>query len=734
MSRRSSMLLVIPALAVGLMSSACSRRQPPEPEVFREGLQALQRYDWVAAENRFRQLSQVEPESPWGAFGVALVRERQLLTFDALHELMRLTAEWPSFPPAHKHMVRLYQWADEPERALSEALLYADLRPSDLGAYVLVARAALAMDDLEQAAAALERARDLETGDRSDIVALAAAQYLFRIGQVDSAVSIVQRVTAGTVREPAVAAELAAFYETSGRVDSALYWGRQAVDLSEEPHDAAVDQFFRALRLGCLTEARRIRDWFAAGDTSGLVASALTVHYELAAERAYAAAKAAVRWREAQGPYYTPVYYDIQARWLTHDAISIAADREQLPIIMKRDSALEQFRDFMEGRMALKFAPYTNIPTDLVLLRKSGAWQEGLRDYRLAEIYLLEATGNSDSADGVVGTFTGDQLRRPDWLTGLGDIYAVPRVGRREKAESAYRKALDIDSLYRPAFSHWVAMLMRGRHWQAAVSLFGRYPHFSRLYPEDAVTLGVCYARMGEWDRAADLWRANLPMLSCQVGRWDELITLCTEQGQFDMADELVELLLKLQGENPDAFEVAARYRLRREAYAQALATAERGLALDSSHVGLGAIRAAALYRTGKKEEALERFSALLERAPGDVRLMMLYSRVAVEDPRRRGMAMNLARSAVFYGGRNVETLLNLCAVYWEVKRYDLVRGEARKAVKLDDYNPMAHYWLGKAQYRLDNPAEARKELSRAVELGLRGDALREARRLLERL
>jgi hypothetical protein len=76
---------------------------------------------------------------------------------------------------------------------------------------------------------------------------------------------------------------------------------------------------------------------------------------------------------------------------------------------------------------------------------------------------------------------------------------------------------------------------------------------------------------------------------------------------------------------------------------------------------------------------------------------------------------------------------MNLSYVYFQTGRYDLSRGEALKASQSRKDEPEPFFRVGMAMF-MEEKEEARENLEKAIELGLKGEKLEIARQTLQKL
>jgi tetratricopeptide (TPR) repeat protein len=88
------------------------------------------------------------------------------------------------------------------------------------------------------------------------------------------------------------------------------------------------------------------------------------------------------------------------------------------------------------------------------------------------------------------------------------------------------------------------------------------------------------------------------------------------QRNRYDEADRAIQEALRLEPENPEHFERRAGIALGRRDWPAALDNAEQGLVLDPEHVGCNNLRALALVKLGRQEEAGATLATTLARDP----------------------------------------------------------------------------------------------------------------------
>ena len=165
-----------------------------------------------------------------------------------------------------------------------------------------------------------------------------------------------------------------------------------------------------------------------------------------------------------------------------------------------------------------------------------------------------------------------------------------------------------------------------------------------------------------------------------------------------------------------------------------ALELADAALKISPGLIDASAQRARALYVTGKKDEAMALLQQNIEIDQFHVTSNYWLSRILALEGRNADKAQDLARRALFDSNQGITEWCNLSWVLLKTGRYDLARGEANKMTRTFKGEPMPLYCLGMALYMEQKTAEAKTRLQEAIDQGLAGEALVEAKDILSKL
>ncbi len=157
----------------------------------------------------------------------------------------------------------------------------------------------------------------------------------------------------------------------------------------------------------------------------------------------------------------------------------------------------------------------------------------------------------------------------------------------------------------------------QGRHELAARELRG----YVAQEPDDAAghaLLAVTLTELEEWDEAEASARTaighdpELPLAHYA------LATVLLDRRRYDEAAATAREAIRLDPVDPDFHASLSAIELARRNWGEALEAAEEGLRFDAEHVGCNNLRAMALVRLGRKEEAGATIDGALARDPHD--------------------------------------------------------------------------------------------------------------------
>ena len=140
---------------------------------FEDAARKMDKYQFTEADSAFAALSVDFPTSQLGTFGRALILERQLLWFDALHEFTKIIEAAPTFSPVYRAAGRLYARVGEAEEAVKSYSTYLSISPEDSQAQLELVRSAFKAHNFDLVDKSFKRAK--EAGLAAKVVDLSLA-------------------------------------------------------------------------------------------------------------------------------------------------------------------------------------------------------------------------------------------------------------------------------------------------------------------------------------------------------------------------------------------------------------------------------------------------------------------------------------------------------------------------------------------------------------------------------
>ncbi|HVP07650.1 MAG TPA: tetratricopeptide repeat protein, partial [Candidatus Acidoferrum sp.] len=491
-----------------------------------------------------------------------------------------------------------------------------------------------------------------------------------------------------------------------------------------------ITHFYRCLRTNYFFEARGIIDGFRAKEKSGILTRALD---ELCADesgRNRTADLAGNEYVQLTKGSVSGLFYDARTRYLLRDHNSAFYELQDINIITAKMEASQEFRDYMTYRTALMFARLSDKVAASSRLQSISGWRANQEAVKIAVAENRYVTGQFDAYNALRDSILQYRGDRPDWLTDLGMVCIDPAIRLYADAEKYFQQALKIDSTYVPAFEGYVSLFAVQKQYDKALAVCDRYPFFGNFYPHLAITRAVYLAYTNRVADARQLFESRIPSDKGDLTEFDRFLDALDARNATEDARATVDLMVRLNPDNADALAKAASIALDARNYQEGLNLIDRALTAEPSFGLLKAMRAQALYGLGKRDEAFKVFEEILAKDDSDVEACLQFSHILASEKIDSVRAENMAMSAFNYE-HSLRTQMNACYVYMQFGRYDLARGEALKAIGNFPNSPEPLFYVGLAMSKEGNP-EFKKNLEKAVAMGLKGEDLDTAKAILK--
>lgn len=719
-------LALVVLLVIGLIG--CSGGDNGSEPVTRAA-KASENYDFLKADSLLR--AQIKTDSTAKAPYLAGVnKERQLMLWDALEYYLEALTRDVKYAPGYAGMSRVFSLLGSPILAADAARTNAELSGTDLDAWVMSANAYIDAGQFGEAQRALAQAQT--AGLASDAAALIKARMEFLRHEYQAA----ETDAATPVTTLAGSQALARYLEVKGWTDSAAAVSRGIFE-EESSHDALVEYFFRALRTGRLYDARTVIAEMRKRDKSDILPRVAEIfYYDHIGEYAIAR-EASMRLAEVQPvALSTYAYMNHVGNRAVNLSLSGTAGDELMAYIAvnKVHPIVAQYAVYRRivPRVRMMASPAAVIALDsvsMIPMRSEVEWQAWYA-------FALETARNFNNVGDSLPTFaqfTSAWNEHP----ALWTAFAATRMGfsplKAIQAESLLTKILAKDQYFKPAFdSLWVMYRFVGEFGKAA-EIFGKYPHFAEIYPVAGLQQAIALAESGRVAEAVTAAERVLPKVGGNQKLMDLLARALVRAGGGPEAAALLDKALAADPKNPDLLMIAARVACDIGDCKKALEFAEQGLKIEPKNQWLVTEKARATFDTGDQEAGLKALNDELNASPFNAQALIYLSRRMAQLNQNAAQAQDLGRQAIIAAPLPLRATINMAYVYELTGRHDLARGAANMALQVYPNDAEAYYLLGRAMYNEKKP-EAKENLLKAVQFGVKGDALRDAQAMLQRM
>jgi len=725
------LMFLILVLVIGGCSDKSS--QGETENLFEEAVRLAEEYKLEEAREKFIELSELDPNSPEGYYGLGLIYEKQFLLYDALEVYMTIKNTRPTFAPALEGCWRLYNYFDFDEEALQLAGTYNNLLPEQPEPKVMLAKVFINGSVPTRAGSYLDTA--LIMGGNQDIADLVRAQFYISVHKPDSAELYYQSGFSNSDPNPEALMEAANYLEMKGLIDSAIVVSRRAMAEGDD-YNIWFNHYRLAMRNDYFNEASNvIKKFREAGIPNEAITTLETLFY-------YKTGKfTPSRHNLDKMVYYSQKtlsyrMYQMEIRGSYGDEMTLMQDYEVVLGMLKQNDSDPEFSDLIVYQAAMLFTEAMNDMSGVIRIEQVSTKFYSKADYYLRNSYVYFRTGQHDEFESRIKNVLKTHNRHPNWMTGLGDLYRDIFIRRYDDAAKLYTDALTINERYRPAFESYVEMHRKLNNFGKALDLFKKYPNFEESYPELAVLKALCLIENNQTEKGMNLFLDKIGYLRGDLGWFQKVEKVLYKTGEFKDKIRLADWLSENNVENINALNFASDIYCDTKEYKKAKQVAEKALELDPENMTASVMNARSMYYLGNVDEAINIMKNNNEKNSFHIANNMYLSRLMALEGIEPNNAENIARKAVFDSQSDFEPWLNLSFVYYNNGRFDLARGEASKISRSHLKNPEqpeAVFQIGMALY-MEGNSEATEKLQEAIDLGLSGESLTTAKETLRKI
>jgi len=722
-------LRIVGALLI-LLIFGCSKSPK---EKLRDSLQTayghMDRFEFDAAQKAFDEAAIHFGGYPYDSLGKGLIMEEKLYYYDALNQFLNLSKQFADSAAAYAGAYRVYSQFGYFDRALQAALKYHELLPKDPQAILYEVQGCLNARQFSEAIKAVESS----TGNGLDkrVADFLRVRAYLGLNQFDSARSCLDRTLSSPLSGAVMYSLASDALEAEGFIDSAMSASRAGVHLPDAPGLEIYRHFYRALDNNYYHDAREtIRLLEQKGAGKG-IASRLQVMLAKDQKNFVKSRIIIADYTMSNPKNVSTILFDMACGGTQTADASLVLQQEQMAEIYMED---HKYNDELQTFVKLQTIIFRADTDDRVAAWKDlGAIQGGISQtmqVKLADAYVQYRTGQFESSLKTLKELRQSYKDSPTWLTNIADIYAHPAIKITDTALQTYDQALSVNKWYRDAFKNKVQFLRSLGRPGEALKQFDEYPHFENQYHDLALLKGICLAENKEFDGALQLFAKHGPFLKGNLEPfWDLSFVLENKYRSAELL-KLAEMCAGWAGNNVDILMFAARLLADQNEFAKALELSEKALSLEPGYIEARVQKARALFGQGQRQPAFDLFEEALKEDPNDGDVNYYYSRILAKENIDPARAANMARSALRAFYSDEKAFLNLCQVYDILGDQKYAYGDAKKASMEIPNSAEVWYQFGLASFNLGR-ADAEENLKKAIALGLGGEHLKKAQKML---
>ncbi|MBU8933912.1 MAG: hypothetical protein KOO62_07875 [candidate division Zixibacteria bacterium] len=719
------------ALLVLLLLAGCATSPEDKAEaLFDEAVELTSEYEFDKAASKFAELREMDPTSPAGHFGSGLIYEKQLQYYDALRVYMAIVEVSPAYAAGQAGCWRMLTRLEMYQDALNYALVYNQILSTEPVAKLILAESFMNVGSNRRAQAFLDTA--LSLGEDPRLVNAMRAQAFARDHKFDSA-SIAYDQTLGGDESTDITMESVLYLETIGQLDSAVAMSHRATELAGNTNVSLMHHFDLTIRNGYFYEARQAIKQLRDKKTPELVIASLEMLYYYSQEDYTSACKSLSQVERLSESSLSFYIQEMIVRGAVGDELTNTSNFGMLNGLMEREESGSLFSEYLTYFTAMQLATVFTDQKGINGLDMISRRFANRAAIETKKAYLLYRTGQSEEFKRSEEKIIKSYGRQTNWSIKMADIFADPQVHLYNQAEEMYRRTLELDRWYRPALENLVAMHRWLDQPDQAMAVFDDFPYFSEHYPELGLLQAVVLVESNHVDEGLELFLANTDHVGGKIYWFEQLWQALVAADHQDGILKLAAWLADNNGDNTDALVLAAIMLGDEKKYSEAQELTKRAIEAEPENLDAIAYNARSLYYMGEPEVAIGILEASIiadrEHGTSNYFLSRFLAMEGIE-PQRAG---NLARRAVFQSSSALKEWVNLSYVYFQLGKYDFSRGEASKASRSYKGTPEPLFRWGMALY-MEGNKEASEKLQEAIDLGLRGDNLREAQQTLKKL
>lgn len=725
--------LILVSLAI-LLISGCSKT--PEEKIdglLQDGIDQISELKLKSADSTFAKIFEIDPASISGLLGVSKLNDARLQYYDAINNYSMILNNSTDYEDAFSGLYNAYKNLGFYHDALEIAVHYNKLWHSNTQTKFILGEAYKNIGDMKRAEGYFKQAVVSEY-EHKNAAQLMYASLLALQGFEDDAAKEASQAIADKTDDPLFYDAAAEYFETIGLIDSSMFYNKKLFEYKKSNINYAYTSLTRALKNNYLSDARHIIHILESMNAEPLVLEGFKLFYVLHIDDKSLIRTYGQNYRAYAPKSLTGTMYEIHSRGEISDKLSIAQDLQVLEGDISRGKYNGEFGKFYHYAMLMLNVKYEKNPQTIPQLEAVTGLRKNRKELKLELALTKHIVGLFEQSYSDLKIIESGHQKDVNWLTGIAETWGHYAVRKYDKAEETYQKALAVDPNYLPAFESYTKFLLHIKKPKKALELFKTYPQFEKNNFV-ALTKTKYLFLNKKYQDGLNQFKQFYLSASGNIVLVKELLTILQNDNRSDEMNAILDLM---QNDNVDAKLLLATTSQDKEEFEKSLTYLNEALAIEPQNPEVNILKARAMYFNGQKTEAYDLFEENLSRFNRNPRNLLYYSQILALEGIDFSKASNMARQAAFEGYGTYEYIISLADIYYTMGRYDLCRGESKKALLVQKENPYPYFRYGMACVNSQDKdrwqEDGKENLKKAKKLGLVGELLKEANKTLKSL
>jgi len=709
---------------------SCSKQLENDKGLFDRGLAALNRGQSRQAQELFKSIDTLNPDSPYGLYGQALYFQKEGFIFEAIDAYEKILEKHSKFAPALMSYAELAMKTGRDELSIGLAERYIKADGETGKSLSLRIETLLKAGEIEKAGNAVNEALTKIPDD--PLVLVSSAKYYFHSGMLNKSEELLNRAVGKIGKNVEGMVSVADYYSQRGLADSAAGVLTKALGESKDDFylkgDAAeiyvgMKYFFDADQLlekmFQISDSAHIGYCLKAGsfEKQGKMKKARRAY-----EPAFVRFPGFVTVIRNLGIYKFKSFEAMTAEAYLTTAFTKAEEKGYSP-----EELTNIALDHIEGLI------YQNkgAKTSMMLASLVDSFPNDFRTNNDAAGILL-IFAERDFAAKILQQLARLSAGNSARLAKVGKIYE--KADSLQTAENYYNNAIKLDKANNSAILGMISIFKSQNNPQQAIQFVNGLGGYILDIPEIASEMIQLYQSTGDLAKAQELAEKQIALGSRDISRYETALSLAETENNSQLAEALIKKCLEKNPDDPSAYTLMGRYYFEGGNITEAEKGVDKALSLDNKFVKAYLLKAELDTLQGKTDMATTTYENVLkldnECGPAHAGLAWLMA----EGGGNYQMATNHAMSALGAEPQNPMYYVALGWTFYKAGRSGMARGNFEKALRFSPDSPVINYYAGLGYWKDGKSDRAKECFQKALANGLAGKLRTEAEATLKKL